>query len=457
MTLANPLKRGKQVAPYAQVIEVAKSGTFKSGIKEALDSITDATASKRYCVLIASGDYTETAGVPAKPNVDIMALGPVKISSGVSPALDLDWNQRVIGNLRAHYTGSGAGTDQAVAIRMKISGYQATSDIFESQVIDGLTGVVESAQTSAPSSAAILVTVDDTSASSEDPVFGEQIVRNCLAMNMASTSGGYDIGIFVGQESGNQYVEVPVTIRACQAYGPGAGMLIQSGIDDINETYRDFTMFDSFANGYNEDDSGAVGIFMQGPGKLYHCRAVSDSVDGYGYECSFEYSPNGGTLELHDCQGFAIEGDPGGDPGETDDGFGLQIDTAGTPVIHLIGGKYRGGTTNGADLAFEDGETQVDEILQVNSNTDYTSIGTGLTLSDPRSGKATISNGTNTVTVTNSIVTTASVIVVTPTQRVQDASNDMIWWATPGANQFTINTPNNVNGNTVFAWRVAKA
>ncbi len=46
---------------YAQTITVAKSGGDYTSVKSALDSITDASASKRYQVLVYPGTYTENA------------------------------------------------------------------------------------------------------------------------------------------------------------------------------------------------------------------------------------------------------------------------------------------------------------------------------------------------------------------------------------------------------------
>ncbi len=60
-------------ADYAQVITVAKSGAAFTTIQEAINSITDATTTKRYCIKIQSGIYTES--ITMKDYVDIQGAG----------------------------------------------------------------------------------------------------------------------------------------------------------------------------------------------------------------------------------------------------------------------------------------------------------------------------------------------------------------------------------------------
>jgi hypothetical protein len=58
---------------YAQVVTVAKSGGDFTSIQDAIDSITDATALKRYVVRVMPGDYAES--VVMKDYVDILGSG----------------------------------------------------------------------------------------------------------------------------------------------------------------------------------------------------------------------------------------------------------------------------------------------------------------------------------------------------------------------------------------------
>jgi hypothetical protein len=69
--------------PYAQVITVAKSGGDFTTIQGAIDSITDATTSKRYVVRVFSGVYVES--ITCKDYVDILGSGRTNtIISGTS-------------------------------------------------------------------------------------------------------------------------------------------------------------------------------------------------------------------------------------------------------------------------------------------------------------------------------------------------------------------------------------
>jgi hypothetical protein len=58
--------------PYAQIVPVAKSGGTYSVIQTAVDSITDATTTKRYAILVYPGDYAEN--VVMEDYVDIIGI-----------------------------------------------------------------------------------------------------------------------------------------------------------------------------------------------------------------------------------------------------------------------------------------------------------------------------------------------------------------------------------------------
>ncbi len=77
-----------QGTSYQQVVVVAKSGGDYTTIQAALDSITDASATKRYLVWVAPGVYTER--VTMKPYVDIEGANTTltRISQGGSASLN---------------------------------------------------------------------------------------------------------------------------------------------------------------------------------------------------------------------------------------------------------------------------------------------------------------------------------------------------------------------------------
>ena len=77
-----------QGTSYQQVVVVAKSGGDYTSIQAALDSITDASAAKRYLVWVAPGVYTER--VTMKPYVDVEGANTTltRISYGAAATLN---------------------------------------------------------------------------------------------------------------------------------------------------------------------------------------------------------------------------------------------------------------------------------------------------------------------------------------------------------------------------------
>lgn len=80
---------------YGQIVHVAKNGLDTNSGKQhapfltisaALNSITDASPSKRYVVLVAAGNYTESSGLALKPNVYVVGenMYAVRITGAVS-------------------------------------------------------------------------------------------------------------------------------------------------------------------------------------------------------------------------------------------------------------------------------------------------------------------------------------------------------------------------------------
>jgi hypothetical protein len=86
---------------YQQVVTVAKSGGDFTTIQGAIDSITDATTNKRYCVLVYPGDYAET--ITGKSYVELMGLAAreaVNITGATGPLYTFPNNEGHIFNLK---------------------------------------------------------------------------------------------------------------------------------------------------------------------------------------------------------------------------------------------------------------------------------------------------------------------------------------------------------------------
>jgi hypothetical protein len=73
LTTTGILDVGTFITPYDQVITVAKSGADYTKIQDAIDAILDATITKRYCIKVQSGVYTEQ--ITMKDYVDIQGSG----------------------------------------------------------------------------------------------------------------------------------------------------------------------------------------------------------------------------------------------------------------------------------------------------------------------------------------------------------------------------------------------
>lgn len=83
VTINGILTTNTFITPYQQVVTVAKQGGDFTTIQDAIDSITDATTLKRYCIRVMSGVYTEA--VTCKNYVDIIGSGRTNsIISGIN-------------------------------------------------------------------------------------------------------------------------------------------------------------------------------------------------------------------------------------------------------------------------------------------------------------------------------------------------------------------------------------
>jgi hypothetical protein len=86
---------------YQQTVTVAKSGGDFTTIQAAIDSITDAAADKRYCVLVYPGDYAET--VVGSDYVELMGLKAreaVNITGATGPLYTFPDNEGHIFNFK---------------------------------------------------------------------------------------------------------------------------------------------------------------------------------------------------------------------------------------------------------------------------------------------------------------------------------------------------------------------
>jgi hypothetical protein len=82
---------------YARTVVVAASGGDYTSVAQALESIVDASAARRYLVYVAAGVYTETNLVDVKPYIHLQGAGP---------------NVTVVNSLR---TGASPGSAAATA------------------------------------------------------------------------------------------------------------------------------------------------------------------------------------------------------------------------------------------------------------------------------------------------------------------------------------------------------
>jgi len=86
---------------YQQVVTVAKEGANFTTIQAAIDSIVDATTTKRYCVLVYPGEYAET--ITGKSFVEIMGLQAreaVNITGATGPLYTFPDDEGHIFNLK---------------------------------------------------------------------------------------------------------------------------------------------------------------------------------------------------------------------------------------------------------------------------------------------------------------------------------------------------------------------
>jgi hypothetical protein len=86
---------------YQQTVTVAKSGGDYATIQGAIDSITDAAANKRYCVLVYPGDYAET--ITGKSYVELMGMEAreaVNITGATGPLYTFPDDEGHIFNLK---------------------------------------------------------------------------------------------------------------------------------------------------------------------------------------------------------------------------------------------------------------------------------------------------------------------------------------------------------------------
>src|SRR5688572_12434932 len=107
--------QSRAVIGYANVLRVSPDGDFKS-VSAALDSIQDATAQKRYAVLVAAGTYNESR-VRLKPFVDL--YGGFAAGGG-------DWKRRDVYSNRTIFDGQKEGPVVIGADDARLDGFVVT-------------------------------------------------------------------------------------------------------------------------------------------------------------------------------------------------------------------------------------------------------------------------------------------------------------------------------------------
>jgi len=95
--------------PYGEVVTVAKSGGDFSSVQDAIDSITDASSSKTYVILIYPGSYSENIDLTGKPFISLKGVGDLfsttlTSSSGTTLTFD-DGSDVSVSNLRIQSLG----------------------------------------------------------------------------------------------------------------------------------------------------------------------------------------------------------------------------------------------------------------------------------------------------------------------------------------------------------------
>lgn len=84
---------GSYLNMYEQAITVGTRGGDYTSIQDAIDSITDASGSKKYMVLIYPGQYTENIDLTGKPYINLRSIGDkgeTELTSSTGTTLTLD-------------------------------------------------------------------------------------------------------------------------------------------------------------------------------------------------------------------------------------------------------------------------------------------------------------------------------------------------------------------------------
>jgi hypothetical protein len=149
----------------AQVVWVAKSGGDFTTVKAAIDSITDASASKPYLVKVAPGTYTEPNGVNLKNYVDLEGSGQTTTTiTSTSSAVDNTTLNAPSGELRAEVrdlTIRNTGGDLN-AVGLRVTGVTPAGALRVTDVTVTVSGGADNFGTYVESSAPILDGVTTT-------------------------------------------------------------------------------------------------------------------------------------------------------------------------------------------------------------------------------------------------------------------------------------------------------
>ena len=125
----------------AQVVTVAKSGSMFTSIQDAIDSITDASASKRYVIEIYPGTYTENVVLGEYMILEGRGDGIVAITSSSGTTLTMPSSDSFVDHIKIISTPTASG---AIAVDITAGG----THIFEFTAIEltsasnGITGIL---------------------------------------------------------------------------------------------------------------------------------------------------------------------------------------------------------------------------------------------------------------------------------------------------------------------------
>lgn len=207
------------------------------------------------------------------------------------------------------------------------------------------------------------------------------------------------------------------------------GVHIQTSAGAIVDTvhFTDCTFYNNQLQGVLVDNAGGNVSNIE----FNNCRAAGNSLAASGVSAGIDFGNN--------ITGFAVRGSRSGAHAgfPATQSYGILIGT-GCDQYQLLDNNLIGNVTGGA----VDNSAGTSTLREVRSNLGYKTSA---------AGSATITSGTNQVTVTHGLSGTPTVVLANPTNVNIGASSP--WWTGSfGATSFSINVAANVAANSSFSW-----